>query len=65
MQRINLETGVVNIYELDIVSVKTEFSYYRFDRYDKEWLDFIVVNRMGRDYVVHYDVIEGESLMTE
>ena len=59
MQRINLETGVVNVYELDIDSVKAEFSYYRFDRYDKEWLDFIVANRMGRDNVVHYDVIEG------
>lgn len=58
MQRINLVAGVVNVYELDIDRVESMFRYIRFERYDKEWLEFIVANRLGRE-VIHYDVIEG------
>ena len=59
MQRIREEAGVVNVYELDIDKVKREFRYYRFEQYDNEWLQFIVANRVGRDDIEHYDVIEG------
>ncbi len=59
MQRIREEPGVVNIYELDIDKVKTDYLYYRFSRYDNEWLQFIVANRLGRKDVELYDVIEG------
>ena len=59
MQRIREEAGVVNVYELDIDNVKRDFRYYRFEQYDNEWLQFIVANRVGRDDIEHYDVIEG------
>lgn len=59
MQRIREETGIVNIYEFDIDKVKRDFRYYRFEQYDNEWLQFIVANRVGRDDIEHYDVIEG------
>lgn len=59
MQRIKQETGIVNVYEMDIDKVKNVFHYYRFENYDNEWLQFIVANRMGRDIMEQYDVIEG------
>jgi len=59
MQRIKQETGIVNVYEIDIDKVKNVFHYYRFENYDNEWLQFIVANRMGRDIMEQYDVIEG------
>ncbi len=59
MQRIREETGIVNIYEFDIDKVKRDFRYYRFEQYDNEWLQFIVANRVGRDDIKHYNVIEG------
>lgn len=59
MQRIREETGIVNIYEFDIDRVKRDFRYYRFEQYDNEGLQFIVANRVGRDDIEHYDVIEG------
>lgn len=59
MQRIREEKGIVNVYELDLDKVKSSFSYYRFEQYDNEWLQYIVANRMGRNDINHYDVIEG------
>lgn len=59
MQRIREEAGVVNVYEFDIDKVKRDFRYYRFEQYDNEWLQFIVANRVGRDDIAQYDVIEG------
>ncbi|MBQ6769496.1 MAG: DUF3990 domain-containing protein [Bacteroidales bacterium] len=59
MQRIKQETGIVNVYEMDIDKVKKAFRYYRFENYDNEWLQFIVANRMGRAIMGQFDVIEG------
>lgn len=59
MQRIREETGIVSVYELDIKRVKSAFRYFRFEHYDNGWLQFIVANRMGRENVERFDVIEG------
>ena len=59
MQRITLEQGVVNVYELDMEKVKADFKYLHFEQYDKDWLEFIVANRVGREDVERFDVIEG------
>ena len=59
MQRIREEVGIVNVYELDIERIKAEFRYFRFSRYDNDWLQFIVANRMGQTTVEQYEVIEG------
>ena len=57
--RIKEMPGIVNIYELDIETVKNNFSYKHFEHYDNEWLQFIVANRTGNPDVEKYDVIEG------
>jgi hypothetical protein len=59
MQRIRMENGIVNVYELDLEKVKADYSYYKFENYDLDWLQFIVANRIGKTDVKKYDVIEG------
>ncbi|MBR2230404.1 MAG: DUF3990 domain-containing protein [Prevotella sp.] len=59
MQRIKMENGIVNVYELDLEKVKADYSYYKFENYDLDWLQFIVANRIGRTDVKKYDVVEG------
>ena len=56
MQRIKMENGIVNVYELDLEKVKADYSYYKFENYDLDWLQFIVANRIGRIGVKKYDV---------
>ena len=60
MGRINMATGIVNVYELDMERVKSmQFSYKRFEHYDNEWLQYIVANRTGKAGIEKYDVVEG------
>lgn len=42
-----MKSALLNIYELDIDRVMSEFRVLKFDEYNKEWLDFIVANRNG------------------
>ncbi len=58
MQRIRQKPGIVNVYELDIDIVRSDFRYLRFDNYDNEWLQFIISNRTGV-CAESFDVIEG------
>lgn len=58
MQRIRQKPGIVNVYELDIDIVRSDFRYLRFDNYDNEWLQFIISNRTGVS-AESFDVIEG------
>lgn len=59
MQQIREESGIVNVYNFDIERVKSSYNYFRFAQYDNDWLQFIVANRMGRDDIERYDVVEG------
>lgn len=59
MQRIREETGIVNVYELNLERIKANFHYYKFEYYDLSWLQFIVANRTGNTEVDRFDVIEG------
>lgn len=59
MKQIRKEEGIVNVYELDIERIKAIFNYHKFSYYDNNWLQFIVANRMGKEDVEHYDVVEG------
>lgn len=54
-----MEKPVLNVYEFDIVAVKRNYRYLKFDSYDKLWLDFIVSNRKGKMCWKDYDVVEG------
>ena len=50
---------ILNVYELDIESIKANCLYLYFDAYDKAWLDFIIASRNGGEQWQVYDVIEG------
>lgn len=54
-----LETPVVNEYAFDIESVKRDYRYYIFERYDSYWLHFIVACRKGYDSSKDFDCVEG------
>lgn len=50
---------VINIYQLDIETIRQNYHYLKFDAYDKNWLDFIVANRKGKMLWKDFDIIEG------
>lgn len=57
--RQRLGTPVVNVYELDMEGVMREYRFRKFERYDSEWLQFIVLCRKGYDSSREYDCLEG------
>ena len=50
------EEAIVNTYEF---SNHKGYNVKRFDAYDKDWLDFIVDSRAGRQPWAGFDIIEG------
>ncbi len=61
-KRISLRKGcnaILNIYELDLDKIKSSYNCRFFPAYDKEWLEFIVACRSGKNVWEHYDVIQG------
>ena len=52
-------TGIINYYQFDFDKAVAEFRYKKFERYDKEWLHFIVDSRHGKQVWSMYDIIEG------
>lgn len=51
--------ALINIYLLDRKSFLQEGRHLIFDRYDEDWLEFIVACRGGKDIWKNYDYIEG------
>lgn len=51
--------GVINEYQFDFDNAIREYRYKKFERYDKEWLHFIVDSRDGVKVWRDYDIIEG------
>lgn len=49
----------INEYLFDFDNAIREFRYKKFERYDSEWLHFIVDSRDGRRVWKDYDIIEG------
>lgn len=50
---------VINVYEFDYETVKSNYRCLHFDEYGETWLDFIVDSRSGKRPWAEYDVIEG------
>lgn len=50
------EQAIVNVYEY---SLPMGYNIKRFDAYNKEWLDFIVDSRAGKQPWKGFDIIEG------
>lgn len=51
--------SIINRYQLDIEQVKERYRYLKFDKYNQEWLDFIVKSRKGEKPWAEYDIVEG------
>lgn len=51
--------GVINEYLFDFDNAIKEYRYKKFERYDSEWLHFIVDSRDGLKVWKGYDIIEG------
>lgn len=50
--------GYVNEYELDINSL-TSYKCLLFDSPTSEWIDFVMKNRLNKDFAHDYDVVYG------
>ena len=50
--------GYISIYDFDIKKAETELKIIRFNKADKEWLDFVAANRKGQ-YLDMYDIVIG------
>ena len=50
---------MLNVYELDRVSILANYRCKVFHAYNEEWLDFIVASRLGKRPWLAYDYIEG------
>ena len=53
------EPPLLNIYQLDIETIRVKYRMLKFNDYNKEWLDFIVANRKGERTWANYDLVEG------
>ena len=51
--------GVINYYLFDFDKAVAEFRFKKFERYDREWLHFIVDCRQGKLVWKAFDIIEG------
>lgn len=50
----------LNVYELDMDDIyQSDYHILHFDKYGREWLDFVVANRKGEGLWKKYDLIEG------
>ena len=50
--------GYVSMYDFDIEKAESELKMIRFDKADKEWLDFVFANRKGQCQDI-YDIVIG------
>lgn len=58
MRDTNARKGYVNEYEVDLEALK-QFNCAIFDSPTDEWIDFVMNNRMNKNYVHNYDVVYG------
>lgn len=52
-------TGIISYYLFDFDKAIAEFRFKKFERYDREWLHFIVDCRNGKAVWKTFDIIEG------
>lgn len=58
MRDTNARKGYVNEYELDLKALK-QFNCAIFDSPTDEWIDFVMSNRMDRNFTHNFDVVYG------
>lgn len=52
------DIGYVSAYDFDLEKTEAELKILRFDKADKEWLDFVFANRKGQSRET-YDIVIG------
>ena len=52
------DIGYISIYDFDIKKAESELKIIRFDKADREWLDFVSLNRKGQCEKI-YDIVIG------
>jgi len=57
--RMRTQTPVLNIYEIDIESIKQKLKLKMFDEYSREWLDLVISCRHDPKYTHGFDVVYG------
>lgn len=50
--------GWLNVYEYN-EGIEAELSVLSFDRADERWLDFVMANRMDKEFTHSYDIVKG------
>lgn len=50
--------GWLNVYDYD-TEIEAELSVLSFDKPDEQWLDFVMANRMDKEFVHEYDIVKG------
>ena len=54
------KTQILNVYEFDKEqALESGCRYLHFEKYDVEWLDFVIANRRGEMLWKDYDLVEG------
>ena len=53
-----IELGWVNVYDYNS-ELEAELSILSFDKPDERWLDFVMANRMDKDFIHDYDIVKG------
>ena len=51
--------GIISIYDFDDSDIFTKYRYKQFQKYNEDWLDFILACRDGSKEYLNYDIIEG------
>ena len=55
----NCEEAYLNVYNLDIETMRLEYRVLSFSSYDSDWLDFVISSRRGECPWKGYDMVEG------
>ena len=50
---------VITEYDFDFNTACNDLVVIKFDKPDKLWLDFVCLNRSGKEYPTHYDIASG------
>ncbi|MGL4484682.1 MAG: DUF3990 domain-containing protein [Anaerovoracaceae bacterium] len=59
MERRETKDAIITIYEIDFEVAKSELNILTFDKPNEEWLDFVTLNRLGKNNDDKYDLIFG------
>jgi len=54
----HIDCGYVNIYEYD-TSIESSLKTIDFIKPSEEWLDFVMMNRMNKNFIHDYDIVKG------